>query len=246
MVRAFIALALATQAALAIPVRWPEGTLRGFPVVRDRNGDLLANSSLSQWLERGNLRVKVVHTFRDGRRIEEQAEMKQDSELQQLRWSFVEQSGESVLRRFEVDFETGSATAEKLQNGELKHWKEALSIERGRTFSGSGFLYAVKNLRQRLHAGDRIQLTAIAFTPKPRTATVTVFFDQVDKLTMGGRSFEADRFTIHPEIPFIARPFVKAPDQRLWFFTESPPGLLRFEGPLAEPYDPIIHIDVIP
>lgn len=244
--RAFLAVALITSPAAAVELRWPEGTLRGFPVLRDRSGEVLANSNLSQWIERGNLQVKVVHEFRDGRRIEEQAEFAQQPELRQLRWSLIEQRGDEVMRRFEANLEAKSATAQKLEKGKLNRWDESIDIEPGRTFAGVGFLYAVKNLRERLQAGDHIQLTAVAFTPKPRTATVTVSFDAVEKLTLGGRAFEADRYTIHPEIPAIAHLFVKTSDQHLWFYKPSPPGLLRAELPLAEPSDPMVLIDAMP
>jgi hypothetical protein len=64
---------------------------------------------------------------------------------------------------------------------------------------------------------------------------------------MGGRTLPAERFVIHPEIPlaFIAKLFVKAPDQYLWFYKHSPIAFLRADVPLAEPSDPIIRIEVI-
>lgn len=242
---ACLALAFLPISAGAVELRWPEGTLRGFPVIRDARGGLLADGNLTQWVEHGNLHVKGVFDFRDGRRVEEEAQLRQQPILEQLRWTWTERRGQEMLRRFEVDFATGAAKAQKREGDELKHWEETLEIKPGTTFAGVGFMFAVKNLRDRLDAGEKVQLTAVAFTPKPRTATVTISHEAVERLHMDGRSLEADRFLIHPEVPAIAKIFVKAPDQHLWFYRSPPPALLRAEGPLAEPDDPIVHIDVL-
>jgi hypothetical protein len=242
-----VAVVLLMLPAAAVELRWPEATLRGFPVLRDTNGRPVGDGSVSQWIEHGALHVKAVHDFRDGRRVEEQAVLRQQPELEQLRWSFIEQRGNEVLRRFEADLVGRSATAQKKEeNGELKHWEESLEIEPGKTFAGVGFMYAVKNLGDRLDRGEKVQLRAVAFTPQPRTVTVTVMHEGVETLRFGSRRFQADRIAIHPEIPAIARPFVKAPDQHLWFYRAFPPTLLRAEIALAEPSDPIIRIDALP
>jgi hypothetical protein len=241
-----IAVVLLALPAGAIELRWPEATLRGFAAVRDINGRLLGDNSLSQWLEHGALHVKAVYEFRDGRRVEEQAVLRQQPQLEQLRWSFIEQRGNELLRQFEADLVARSAKSKKKEDGELKHWEESLEIEPGQTFAGIGFMYAVKNLRDRLNRGEKVQLRAVAFTPKPRTVTVTVRHEGVETLRFGSRRLQVDRFVIHPEIPAIARPFVKAPDEHLWFYRAPPPTLLRAEIPLAEPSDPIIRIDVPP
>jgi hypothetical protein len=241
-----VAVVLAALPAATVELRWPEATLRGFPAVRDPNGRLLADGSLSQWIEHGDLHVKMVYEFRDGRRVEEQAVLRQQPQLEQLQWSFIEQRGNELLRQFEADLVARSAKAQKKEDGELKHWEESLEIQPGKTFAGVGFMYAVKNLRDRLNRGEKVELRAVAFTPKPRTVTVSVMHEGVETLRFGSRRFQADRFAIHPEIPAIARPFVKAPDQHLWFYRAPPPTLLRAEIPLAEPSDPIIRIDVPP
>ncbi len=107
-------------------------------------------------------------------------------------------------------------------------------------------MYAVKNLTGRLDQGEKIQLTAVVFTAKPRTVTVSISRDRVGELTMGGRRLPAERYVIHPEVPWIAKLFVKAPDQYLWFYRPAPPAFLRADIPLAEPSDPMIRIELLP
>src|SRR5207302_1880533 len=78
-----------------------------------------------------------------------------------------------------------------------KWWKEDLDIEPGKTFGGIGFETVVKALRSQLAPGEHVDLRAVAFTPKPRTARVTVTRDGNDPVRMAGRTIPGDRYTIH-------------------------------------------------
>jgi hypothetical protein len=232
--------------AHAVPLRWPEGTLRGFPVVRDASGRQIATGTLTQWIEDGKLHVTATYDFEDGRVVEEQTVLQQHPELAQLRWSWEERKGTEVERSYSIDFTTGHAVVHKRGEDDRD---DTLDDARklGHAFAGVGFMYAVKNLAPDLEKGGEIELTAVAFTPKPRTVTVSVRRDQEGSLVMGGRTLAAERFVVHPQIPlaFIANLCVKAPDQYLWFYRPSPPAFLRADIPLAEPSDPIIRIEVI-
>jgi len=150
-----------------------------------------------------------------------------------------------VLRRFAVDLATGHATARKRNGDGFDTWDDHLDGTKG-GFAGVGFMYAVKNLTDRLDKGEKIELTAVVFTTKPRAVTVSVSRDQVGELSMGGRRLPAARYVIHPEVPWFARLFVKAPDQYLWYYRPDPPAFLRADIPVAEPGDPIIRIELIP
>lgn len=55
---------------------------------------------------------------------------------------------------------------------------------------------------------------------------------------------QGDWFVVHPKIPAIAKLFVQVPDTQIWL-TKPPAGFLRWEGPVAEPNDPIVRVDLI-
>jgi hypothetical protein len=227
-------------------LHWPEGTLRGFPVVRDAAGKQIATGTLTQWIEDGNVHVTATYEFKDGRSVEEKTVLRQHPDLAQLRWSWEEKSGSEVQRSYSIDFTTGHAVVHK-RGEEVR--EDTLDDARnlGKAFAGVGFMYAVKNLIAELEKGGEAELTAVAFTPKPRTVKVSIRRDFEGSLAMGGRTLGAERFVVHPEIPlaFIAKLFVKAPDQYLWFYKPSPPAFLRADIPLAEPSDPMIRIELI-
>ncbi len=150
----------------------------------------------------------------------------------------------ALLRSYEVDLRTGKAVATRMD--EKKRWRDDVDVEPGKTFAGIGFIVAVKSLCDQLAPGQKTELKAIAFTPRPRSATVSIIHGGRETVRMAGRSVRADRFDIHPEIPAIARLFVHVPDQHIWLVGEGPPAFLRYEGPLVEPGDPVIRVDLIP
>jgi len=93
---------------------------------------------------------------------------------------------------------------------------------------------------------ENFELQAVVFTPKPRIVTVEVLFGGRDQLSMAGRQIAGDRFFIHPKIPLLAKAFVTLEDTRIWLTAPRPAGFLRWEGPLVEPHDPMIRVDLLP
>jgi hypothetical protein len=231
--------------AFAVKLTSFEGSLHGFPALRDPNGKKLADGDFTQWIEGERLRVKLIYRFPGGRLIEETAEFKQRPELIQEKWSWRELADGKPFRRFDVNFGSGQANAEKRQDQDLKSWSEKVEIEPGRTFAGFGFVLAIKNLRERLISGEKIELKTVGFTPKPRSVSVEISHAGLEQMRMSDRTIRGDRFVIHPKIPRIAKLFMNVPDTHIWLVNPAPAGFLRMEGPLLEPGDPIIRIDLL-
>src|SRR5216683_3133174 len=113
-----VALALlASLNAAGVEVRWIEGTLRGFPVVRDAEGRQIGDGTLTQYIEDGKLHAQGIFDLRDGRRVREETVLDQRARLRQLFWSWKETQGDEVLREFSVDLTTGHATARAARSG---------------------------------------------------------------------------------------------------------------------------------
>jgi hypothetical protein len=178
--------------------------------------------------------------------MEENTIVRQRPALVQEQWTWEETQTGQIVRRFAVDFRTGNATAEKIERGDRKRWEEKLKIEPGRTFAGFAFTLALECLRERLARGEKLELRAVGFTPKPRLVTVALSFGGLDQMTMGSRRVTGERFIIHPKIPRIAKAFIAAPDTRIWLIHPAPAGFLRWEGTPAEPTDNPVRVDVLP
>ena len=230
---------------LAIAPAVKEGDAQAITSLTDPQGKVLADGRYEQHVAGGVVHILARYMFADGRVQIEKATVRLQPQIEQEAWSWTEtdKSGD-VLRSYEIDMRTGKAVA--MRKDQNKRWRDDVEIEKGKTFAGIGFMLAIKSLRENLAPGQAVELKAVAFTPHPRSATVSIVHDGPDQVHAAGRVIKGDRFTIHPEIPAIARLFIHVPDQHIWLFGEGPPAFLRFEGPSVEPGDSIIHIDLVP
>ncbi|MGH8100331.1 MAG: hypothetical protein ACREIW_03475, partial [Chthoniobacterales bacterium] len=172
---------------------------------------------------------------------EEQSIFRQRPEMLQKKWSWGESKDGKSEREFNVDFVDGTATA----HIKGKDFSAKIDIEPGRTFAGFGFTIALSNLHDRLLKDETIELKAIGFTPTPRVVTVSVFHAGLDRIEMGGRVFRGNHFIIRPNLPIIAKLFMRLPDNNIWLTNPEPATFLRWEGPVVMPSDPIIRVDLI-
>jgi len=216
------------SAAGAVPLQYPEGDLWGFPALSDLQGKLLGRGRFGQWVDGRGIHVKVNYDQLNGDRIEETALMSTArSQLAQREWTWQRASGGQVVERYAMSFDTGEARAVVLKNGRREEHRAKLRVVDGETFCGIGFVFAVRNLEDRLARGEKVELEGIAFLPRPRQAKVLVSAVGVEQLRSGGRSMRADHIVVHPQVPRVARLFVNVPDSHLWFYRANPPAFLR-------------------
>ena len=236
-----------TLSVFAVEVTQPAGAAHGYPGLYDASGKKLANAEFKQWLEDGHLYVVITYRFSDGQFFEEKSRFRQGKDLIQEQWSWKELRHGKRQREFSVDFAARTATAYIEKDN--KDVSETIDVEAGQTFAGFGFTLALSNLRKRLVHGEQVELKAVGFSPfptlKPQVVTVTISHGGVQRMKMGGRSLKGDEFIIHPEVPLIAKLFVKVPDTKIWLTNPPPAGFLRWEGPTVLPTDPMIRVDLI-
>jgi hypothetical protein len=229
---------------LAISSTVVEGDVQAFPGLTDASGKPLAEGRYVQKVEGHLLRIEARYDFPGGRVVVERAALRLHPQIEQESWDWTERVAGRLVRQYEADFRTGKAVATRVD--EHKRWKEDLEIAPGKTFAGIGFITVVKALRAQLAPGGHVDLRAVAFTPTPRTAPITITREGGEPVRMAGRTIPGDKYTIHVDIPGVARLFVDPPDIHIWLVSGEPPAFLRFEGPLCEPKDPVVHIDLIP
>jgi len=231
----------------AVEVTQPAGAAHGYPGLYDANGKKLANAEFKQWLEDGHLYVVITYRFSDGQLFEEKSRFRQGKDLIQEQWSWKELRHGKRQREFSVDFASQTATAYIQKDN--KDVSEKIDVEPGQTFAGFGFTLALSNLRNKLVHGEQVELKAVGFSPfpslKPHVVAVTISHGGVQRMKMGGRSLKGDEFIIHPEVPLIAKLFVKVPDTKIWLTNPPPAGFLRWQGPTVLPTDPMIRVDLI-
>jgi hypothetical protein len=232
-------------AAAAIPLQYPEGTLRGLPEMRDQQGQLLGRGNFAQWVDGSGIHVKVTYDQLNGDRIEETTTLSTEGgDLAQRAWSWQRASGGQVVERYAMNFDTGEGRTLLVRSGRREERRERLSVVKGQTFAGIGFTFALKNVYPRLVRGERVVLEGIAFTPRPRKAKVLVSSTGVETVRSGGRSLRADHLVIHPQVPKVAKLFVNVPDSHLWFLRGRPPGFVRADVQMQSLG--VVRIDSVP
>ncbi len=232
-------------AFLAVAPHVHEGDAQAITSLIDvASGAAIADGRYTQEVSDGILKIEARFDFADGRTTVERASLRLSPQIEQESWDWTERRDGRLVREYEVDFRTRKAVATRVD--QHKRWKEDVEIEPGKTFAGIAFVAVIKSLRAELEPGQKVELKVVAFTPKPRVASVDVIRVGLENVRMAGRTLSADHYTIHPDVPAIAKLFVKAPDQQVWLFGSSPAAFLRYQGPLAEPSDPTIRVDLIP
>lgn len=209
-------------------------------------GNKLANGEFVQWIENGVLHVTIDYDFGNGHEIKEQTSLLRTPRLVQNKWNWEESTNGLLLRHFEVNFISGKAIAEKQEGHERKRWSEDIKVEPGRTFAGFTFVLAIEHEHRFLENGGKLRLQVVGFTPKPRVVPVEISRDGLDQMKMAARIVRGERFTIHPEVPAIAKLFVEVKDTHIWLTTLPAVGFLRWEGPLVEADDPVVRVDLLP
>src|SRR5882672_10891602 len=187
-----VALTLAVAPLRAIESTIFETAVRGYPVMRDAGGRRIADGNFVQWIEKDRLHVQITYAGDNGRRFEETIVMRQRPELSQELWRWRELDHGKPVRSFEVNLVSGAATASKLEKGEMKRWSDTLDVSPGNTFAGFGFTMAAKALRERLIAGEPVELKAVGFTPQPKVVTVALSYGGRETVRMSGRGIPAD------------------------------------------------------
>jgi hypothetical protein len=230
----------------ALEILHPPGTLHGFPSMSDVAGAVIADGELSQQRRGRRLKVRIRWRFADGLVAEERDEFRVGRTLEQRRFSWVETRDGEEQRRFEVDFGTGRAEALLLRDGgERKHERAELELPAGLAFAGYGIALAAAELPLRAD-GEQAELTVVAFTPGPRAVRLRVRRDGEEPIAVAGRPIPCVRYRLSPQVPPIAKLFVKVEDAHLWFTRSAPRALVRAEQNLAAKDDPRVVIDVVP
>jgi hypothetical protein len=246
---ALLAALAAAPAARAVDVTSPDGELFAFPSLADEHGNVLATSTFEQWLDRGRLHLRITHAFHDGRTAVERARFAPGKQLVQERWSWEERRGGEVVRAFDVDLLSGRATARKREGGEEKRWDDRVKVlPRGRTFAGVGVTYAVKNVRDRVAAGEDVKLRAVVFHPQPLSLPIQIKHGAREMIEVVGRKVDADRFEVRPDLKGLEKivELVKSPlGADVWLHHGRPPMILRIRFPLAELSDPVVVLDTL-
>ena len=217
--------------AEGVPVRFAEGVVHGFLVLRTLEGRTIADGDLTQVTARGGVIARLTFRFRDGSLYDETAVFTQRGQFRLASYHLV-QRGPSFPQPLEmtIDVATGQITVHyRDDDGDQKTESEHMELP---SDLANGF---IQTLLKNVRPAAPVTLSFVAATPKPRLVKLEATpAPAEDRLSIGRRGRRATHYVIKVDIGGLAgviAPLVgkKPPDSHVWIMTGDVPAFVRAE-----------------
>jgi hypothetical protein len=226
-----VALFITSRAAAApIPVRYRQGLLHGFLVLRTMSNRVIADGELIQTTHDDQVTTRLVFHFKDGSIHDETAVYSQQQAFRLLTYHLV-QKGRSFPHPVDVQFDTSSGEV-KVQSAGDKASTQRMQLPED---LANGMIPA---LLENLQPGAQATVSMLAATPKVRIVTLAIAPQGEEEFSTGGIARKATHYAVKINIGGVAgvvAPLVgKQPDDiHVWILGGEAPTLIKMEGPLC-------------
>ena len=217
-----------------IAVRYPEGLIHGFLVLRTPAGETLADGDLIQVAHGERVTTRLMFHFKDGSLHEETAVYSQHRNFRLLS-SHLIQKGPTFPHPMElsIDASTGRVTVHTTGDD----GKEDVLTERVKMppdVANGMVLTLLKNIQP---DATQMKVSMVAATPKPRLVKLAITPRGEEPFSVGGSSRKAAHYVVHVEIggaaglvaPLLGK---QPPDTHVWILGGEAPAFVKSEGPL--------------
>jgi hypothetical protein len=227
-------LTASVQAQPTVKVRYAEGLVRGFLVLRAMDGNILAHGDLAQVSRDAGVRTHLVLRFEDGSIHDETVNFSQRDSFHLLNYHLV-QKGPAF--KVPIDMEIEGSTGQVVVRYSDEHGKEKVESERFDLPSNlmNGMIpVLLKNIPP---GAKHTTVSVVAATPKPRLVKLVISPEGEAKLLAGGVTHKATQYRVKVEIGgilgFLAPLVGKQPqDSHAWVVEGDAPAFVKMEGPL--------------
>lgn len=217
-----------------IAVKYAEGVVHGFLVLRSESGSIIAHGDLLQTPKGGAVTTETVFRFGDGSLLDETAVFAQDGAFKLLSYHLV-QRGPAFDQDLEFDLvrNRGSYRLTTRNHRDGKEETDSDTVDMPADLYNGMIPTIVKNLA----AGDSATVHLLALTPKPRMIQLGMKSAAGVEVLVGAHREKTLHWVLHPRLGAFTGFFAKLlgktpPDNHIWVATESVPAFVRFEGPL--------------
>lgn len=235
MVLAFaILLTTSADAQSTMDVRFTEGLIRGFLVLRAMDGNVLAHGDIAQVPHGSKVTSHLTLRFKDGSTYDETVEFSQRGSFQLLNYRLVQKGPVfKVPLDMTIDRSTGKVLV-RYTDEKGKGKEESDRLELPPDLANGMIPVLLKNIPD---GTKQTTVSMIAATPKPRLVTLVITPEGEAKFLAGGVSHEAMQYRIKVDIGgvlgFLAPLVGKQPeDSHAWVLVGDAPLFVRLEGPL--------------
>jgi len=217
-----------------VPVRYMEGVVHGFLVLSTLDGKPLADGDLFQVARGDRVTSRLVFRFKDGSVHEETAVFTQRRQFRLLSTHLV-QKGPAFEHPMEVtiDASKGQITVRYTDDGKEKVVNERMKVPPD--VANGVILTMLKNPPPNT---QRIDLSWVAATPKPRLVKLEITAAGEDSFSIGNSSRKAMHYVVKVDIGGITGLLAELlgknpPDSHIWIALGEAPAFVKSEGPLA-------------
>ena len=218
-----------------VPVRYPEGVVRGFLALRGPDGAVIADGDSIQFARGDRVTSRLVFHFRDGSLQDETTVFTQRGRFRLVSDRLV-QRGPSFPGPMEVsiDEKSGRVTVKYAEKGVEKFLDERMKLPPDLANGLPSTL--LKDLAPEIASTTFPMLVA---APKPRLVKLVVSRAGFETISNGRQSYRAERFNIHVDLRGLAgavAPIVgKQPkDASVWIVVGDAPGFAKSESQFCE------------
>jgi hypothetical protein len=222
-------------AAAPISVRFAEGATHGYLLLRDENGDRLADGEMIQKTHGNLVEGRLIFRFKDGSLHDERVSFTQKRVFSLQSYKLV-QRGPSFPATIDVTMErkTGEYRVQSSQDGV---GNTALNgrLELPDDVSNGMVVTLLRNLA----AGSRETVHFIAFTPEPKVIELKLSPATKKTIHIGDLAKQVTQYVLEPQLNSVTMFFGKllgklprAFHYHFWLLTDDVPAFGGFEGPL--------------
>jgi len=227
-----------------VAVRYVEGMVHGFLVLRTLDGKTLAQGDLTQVARGSRVTSRLVFHFRDGSLHDETAVYTERRTFRLVSDHLV-QKGPAFPQPMEVkiDGATGQTTIRYTDDGKEKVAAERLDLPPD--VANGMILTLLKNLPRN---AQQLNLAMVAATPKPRLVKLAITSAGTDPFSIGGSTRHATHYVVKVDLGGVAglvAPLVgkQPPDSHVWIMRGEVPAFVKSEAPLY-PGGPLVRIEL--
>lgn len=229
-------LAIVTSAALADPVavRHPQGSLRGFLLLKDTDEKILASGESVQSLAGGRVTSVLTFHFRDGSLYQETAVYSQQRVFRLLHYQQIEK-GPAFKTPQTLTLDAAGKVTVTYSDKDGKEKTESEQMKLPPDLANG----LVPLLLANLDPAQPTTFSFVAATPKPKLVQLKISNSGQDSFTIGGVPNKATRFLVKVDLGPITGTVAKVvgkqpPPTQVWIGLGAVPNFLKSEGPLFE------------
>jgi hypothetical protein len=243
-----LAIVLLLSAALSaepVPVRYVQGMLHGFLVLRTQEGETIATGDLVQLSRGDRITTRLIFHFKDGSLDDETTIYSQHGVFRLIKNHHI-QKGPSFPHPLDlsVDTSTNQVSVRSL-NKDGKEDVATQHMDLPGDLSNGMISTLLMNLPRDV---SQTKFSLLVAAPKPRLVKLAISPDGDDPAWIQGSRLEAKRYLVKVEIGGVAgkvAPIVgkQPPDTHVWILGGEAPVFLRSLGP-TQPDGPVWSMEL--